>query len=173
VSNKAIGEPLVISEAAVRKQVVVPVLESHGGHACRFLGDGVLGVVGAPRALPDRADRGVAAARAIAAAVDEHLGDPCRVSVGVNVVLNRAFVYTALTATLAGAYVGSVLLLQLVLSPSSDFAIAASTLAVAGLVQPARPGIQEIVDRRFHRAPSRRSGAGFATNSTSTLNRAS
>jgi adenylate cyclase len=64
--------------------VVVPVLESHGGHANKFLGDGMLGVFGAPDALPDHADRGVAAARAIAAAVDEHFGDRCRVSVGVN-----------------------------------------------------------------------------------------
>jgi adenylate cyclase len=41
-------------------------------------------VFGAPVALPDHADRGVAAARAIAAAVDEHFGDRRRVSVGVN-----------------------------------------------------------------------------------------
>ena len=64
--------------------VVVPVLESHGGHASKFLGDGVLGVFGAPGALPDHADRGVDAARAVAAAVDEHFCDRCRVSIGVN-----------------------------------------------------------------------------------------
>jgi adenylate cyclase len=64
--------------------VVVPVLEAHGGHASKFLGDGVLGVFGAPVALPDHADRGVDAASAIAAAVDEHFGDRCRVSIGVN-----------------------------------------------------------------------------------------
>jgi class 3 adenylate cyclase len=64
--------------------VVVPVLESHGGHASKFLGDGVLGVFGAPGALPDHADRGVDAASAIAAAVDDHFGDRCRVSIGVN-----------------------------------------------------------------------------------------
>ena len=39
--------------------VVVPVLEAHGGHANKYLGDGVLGVFGAPVAQPDHADRGV------------------------------------------------------------------------------------------------------------------
>jgi class 3 adenylate cyclase len=64
--------------------VVVPVLEAHGGHANQYLGDGLLGVFGAPVALPDHADRGVAAAAAIVAAVREHFGERCRVSVGVN-----------------------------------------------------------------------------------------
>ena len=53
--------------------VVVPVLEEHGGYAYQFLGDGVLAVFGAPVALPDHADRAVAAARAIVAAVAERL----------------------------------------------------------------------------------------------------
>ena len=64
--------------------VVVPVLEAHGGHANKFLGDGVLGVFGAPVALPDHADRGVAAAAEIARVVEERFGDRCRISVGVN-----------------------------------------------------------------------------------------
>jgi class 3 adenylate cyclase len=65
-------------------ELVVPILVAHGGHANKFVGDGLLGVFGAPEELPDHADRCVAAALAIASEVERRQGGRVSIGIGVN-----------------------------------------------------------------------------------------
>ena len=64
--------------------IVVPCVTEHGGHANKFLGDGLLAVFGAPDRLPDHADRALAAAGDIAAALARRFGDEVRFGIGIN-----------------------------------------------------------------------------------------
>jgi adenylate cyclase len=64
--------------------VVIPILTRHGGHPNQMLGDGLLGVFGAPDPLPDHADGAVAAARDMLSSVDSHFGERCRIGIGIN-----------------------------------------------------------------------------------------
>lgn len=71
----------------------------------------------------------------------------------IDVFINRALVYGALTAVLAAAYLAIVFGLQSIFRlGDSDVAVAASTLAVAGLFRPVRAGVQRFIDRRFYRS---------------------
>lgn len=64
--------------------LTVPILLEHGGHANKFLGDGLLGVFGAPQLIGDHADRALAAACHIAAAVEERFSGRIAIGAGLN-----------------------------------------------------------------------------------------
>ena len=63
---------------------VVPCVTEHGGHANKFLGDGLLAVFGAPDRLPDHADRALAAAGEIAVQLTRRFGSEVRFGIGIN-----------------------------------------------------------------------------------------
>ncbi len=65
-------------------ELVVPLIQDHGGHANKFIGDGLLAVFGAPQPLAHHADHAVAAARAIAAAVTDEYGGDIAIGIGLN-----------------------------------------------------------------------------------------
>ena len=73
----------------------------------------------------------------------------------IDVLINHALVYAALTATLTGTYFGGVVLLQMafrgVTGQGNAVAIVVSTLTIAALFIPLRRRIQDIIDRRFFR----------------------
>jgi adenylate cyclase len=65
-------------------ELAVPVLLRHGGHANKFIGDGLLGVFGAPEPLADHADRALHAAMEIADRTRREFGGRIEVGIGVN-----------------------------------------------------------------------------------------
>jgi adenylate cyclase len=62
---------------------IVPIVRHHGGHANKFIGDGLLAVFGAPDRRPDHARRAVAAGRDIVESLRSHGGE-FRIGVGIN-----------------------------------------------------------------------------------------
>jgi adenylate cyclase len=64
--------------------LVVPIVTDHGGHTNKLLGDGLLGVFGAPDPCPDHADRALTAAEDILTSVEAHFGARCRIGIGIN-----------------------------------------------------------------------------------------
>jgi hypothetical protein len=73
----------------------------------------------------------------------------------IDVIINRALVYAALTASLAAVYLVSVVGLQRLLSPlvgeGNQLSVVASTLLIAALFRPLRRRVQGFIDRRFYR----------------------
>ncbi len=67
-------------------------------------------------------------------------------------IVSRTVSYGIVTALLAGAYAGLVLLATRELRFSSEVAVAVSTLAAAAAFNPVRRRVQHLVDRRFNRA---------------------
>jgi adenylate cyclase len=74
----------VVARLNALYEVVVPVIVRHGGHANKFVGDGLLAVFGAPERHSDHAARAVAAAREIAALVRDGAVGDLRIGIGVN-----------------------------------------------------------------------------------------
>jgi hypothetical protein len=66
-------------------------------------------------------------------------------------IISRTLAYGLLTALLGLGYAAVVLGLGQLLPQDSSLAVAAATLAVAAVFQPARRRVQELVDRRFNR----------------------
>ena len=76
----------------------------------------------------------------------------------IDVIINRTLVYGSLTAILALVYVGGVVGVQAIVnafaqrqSSEPSPSIVATTLLIAGLFQPLRRRLQQVIDRRFYR----------------------
>jgi class 3 adenylate cyclase len=65
-------------------ETVVPVVIRCGGHANKFLGDGLLCVFGAPERLHDHADRALRCAREIAAEIQDRFAGRIEIGIGLN-----------------------------------------------------------------------------------------
>jgi adenylate cyclase len=79
-----VGAHEVVAGLNALFEAVVPAILRHGGHANKFIGDGLLAVFGAPERHPDHAVRAVAAAREIAQLVREGAAGELQIGIGVN-----------------------------------------------------------------------------------------
>lgn len=67
-------------------------------------------------------------------------------------IISRTVGYVCVTALLVATYVALVTVVTRFTPTGNSLAVAASTLAVAGLFQPLRRRVQQVIDRRFNRS---------------------
>jgi adenylate cyclase len=65
-------------------ELIIPIIQKHGGHVNKFLGDGLLALFGAPTRHEDHADRALDAGIEIARAVKEEFGEDLSIGIGLN-----------------------------------------------------------------------------------------
>jgi len=73
----------------------------------------------------------------------------------IDIIVNRALVYTSLTLLLSGIFFGSVVIMErlfrLLTGQESPLVVVVSTLLIAALFSPLHRWVQELIDRRFYR----------------------
>ncbi|HEV2981303.1 MAG TPA: adenylate/guanylate cyclase domain-containing protein [Solirubrobacteraceae bacterium] len=75
--------PQIVAALNALFETLVPLIERHGGHVDKFIGDGLLAVFGAPEGFADHADRALAAGLEIVDALERGAGN-LRVCIGIN-----------------------------------------------------------------------------------------
>jgi len=66
-------------------------------------------------------------------------------------IVSRTLTYALVALVVSAVYAAVILAIGAIVGPRSDLAVAASTLAAAAVVNPARRRIQHAADRRFNR----------------------
>jgi hypothetical protein len=130
---KWLASGAAVSLAAIAYDVVGPAFDPHAPRAVQAAGVAV-GVLIA--ALPAGIGVGILKYRLYE----------------IDRIISRTLAYAIVTGLLVGVYAGLVLLATQVFRFHSTVAVAAATLAAAGLFSPLRRRVQRVVDRRFNRA---------------------